>query len=60
MLPPLVIPVPQITETLEGLLHAYDALNIQNELWNSQMNNVTDNIGFYPKFQSPTIVNGKV
>lgn len=41
-------------------LHAFDALNLQNELWNSDMNPDRDDIGEGAKFAPPTIVNGKV
>jgi hypothetical protein len=41
-------------------LHAYSAVNISNELWNSQQNAARDSLGTYVKFCAPTIVNGKV
>ncbi len=43
-----------------GELHAYSAINISNELWNSQQNAARDSLGNYAKFCAPTIVNGKV
>lgn len=42
-----------------GILHALDASNVSNELWNSQMA-TGDNAGNFAKFNPPTIANGKV
>ncbi|MCZ7358131.1 MAG: hypothetical protein O8C66_09445 [Candidatus Methanoperedens sp.] len=42
-----------------NVLHAFDASNLQNELWNSEMN-PRDDIGEAAKFCPPTIANGKV
>jgi uncharacterized protein (TIGR03437 family) len=42
-----------------GVLHAFDASNLSNELWNSTMN-AADNLNGFAKFASPTVVNGKV
>jgi uncharacterized protein (TIGR03437 family) len=44
---------------LPGTLHAYDATNLGNELWNSDMN-PNDFLGTFAKFANPTVVNGKV
>lgn len=41
-------------------IHAFDASNLQNELWNSDMNPDRDDIGEAAKFAPPTIANGKV
>ncbi len=41
-------------------LHAFDASNLQNELWNSEMDPERDNLGVAAKFCPPTIANGKV
>jgi uncharacterized protein (TIGR03437 family) len=41
-------------------LHAYDASNLANELWNSDMNPAHDSMGPIVKFVSPTVANGKV
>jgi hypothetical protein len=43
-----------------GALHAYDAANLANELYNSRANPVRDATGPLIKFSVPTIVNGKV
>ncbi len=43
-----------------GTIHAYDASNVANELWNSQQNATRDALGSYTKFCAPTIANGKV
>ncbi len=41
-------------------LHAFDASNLQSELWNSEMNPARDDLGEAAKFCPPTIANGKV
>jgi uncharacterized protein (TIGR03437 family) len=43
-----------------GTLHAYDASNLANELWNSDMNSDRDQMPPVTKFVAPTVVNGKV
>ena len=43
-----------------GTLHAYDASNLANELWNSDMNPERDQMPPITKFVSPTVANGKV
>jgi outer membrane protein assembly factor BamB len=43
-----------------GTLHAYNAENLQQELWNSEMNTSRDSVGLSAKFCPPTIANGKV
>ena len=43
-----------------GTLHAYSALNVTNELWNSDMIGSRDAIGNFAKFVAPTVANGKV
>jgi hypothetical protein len=43
-----------------GVLHALDASNLSNDLWNSELNSARDEVGTFVKFNSPTIANGKV
>jgi uncharacterized protein (TIGR03437 family) len=44
----------------DGTLHAYNALDLSTELWNSDMNAARDGLGTLAKFSAPTIANGKV
>ncbi|MCZ7404557.1 MAG: hypothetical protein O8C67_06450 [Candidatus Methanoperedens sp.] len=43
-----------------NILHAFDASNLQSELWNSEMDPARDDLGEAAKFCPPTIANGKV
>ena len=43
-----------------AMLHAYNAENIANELWNSTMNAARDSYGNYARFVPPLLANGKV
>jgi PKD repeat protein len=43
-----------------GILHAYDAQNVTNELWNSEQLSARDSVGSFAKFVPPTVANGKV
>lgn len=43
-----------------GILHAYDAANVTNELWNSEQVSARDAVGNFAKFVPPTVANGKV
>jgi len=43
-----------------GTLHAYDASNLADELWNSDMNAARDQMTPITKFVSPTVANAKV
>jgi len=47
-------------ESRPGILHAYDADNIEHELWNSLDDPGRDDCGNYSKMAPPTIANGKV
>jgi hypothetical protein len=43
-----------------GILHAYDATAVSNELWNSNMNAGRDGLGEGIGFGTPVVVNGRV
>jgi hypothetical protein len=47
-------------ESRPGILHAYDADDIMNELWNSLENPSRDDCNNYAKTAPPTIANGRV
>ncbi len=53
---------PNTTEggTSNGVLRAFDASNLTNELWNSNQNATRDGTGLWSKFRAPVVVNGKV
>jgi outer membrane protein assembly factor BamB len=46
--------------SVPGTLHAFDAMNLSNELWNSSENASQDSLGGFAKFANPTVANGKV
>ena len=46
--------------TVAGTLHAYNAQNVTNELWNSDQLSARDSIGNFAKFVAPTVANGRV
>jgi len=46
-------------QTVPGILRAFDATNLSNELWNSKQDAARDDVGNYAKFAPPTIANGK-
>jgi hypothetical protein len=53
------------TKTWDGgdrpaALHAYDAANVGNELYNSEENSTRDRAGTALRFTIPTVVNGRV
>ena len=43
-----------------GELHAYDAANVSEELWNSAMDPSRDSFGNFAKYVPPMIANGRV
>jgi len=43
-----------------GTLHAFDALDVSVELWNSDMTGTRDTLGNFTKYANPTVANGKV
>ena len=45
---------------IPGTLHAFDALDLTNELWNSDMNGDQDQLGAFARFAAPTVANGRV
>src|SRR5580698_2165416 len=47
-------------ESRPGILHAYDADEINHELWNSLENPTRDDCNNYSKMSPPTVANGKV
>lgn len=47
-------------ESRPGILHAYDADDVNHELWNSLQNPARDDCNEYSKMAPPTIVNGRV
>ena len=47
-------------ESRPGILHAYDADDVNHELWNSLQNPGRDDCNEYSKMAPPTIANGKV
>lgn len=47
-------------EGVSGTLHALDATNLSNELWNSDLAGDRDTLGRLAKFAVPTVANGRV
>ena len=43
-----------------GIMHAYDAQSVTNELWNSEQYGARDSVGLYAKFVPPTVANSKI
>ncbi|MFL6214860.1 MAG: BACON domain-containing protein [Blastocatellia bacterium] len=48
------------SQTVAGILRAFDATDVSKELWNSKQNAARDDIGSFAKFNPPTVANGKV
>ncbi|QBD77401.1 hypothetical protein EPA93_15940 [Ktedonosporobacter rubrisoli] len=47
-------------KTVEGIFYAFDATNLSEPLWSSEMRPERDYPGNFAKFSPPTIANGKV
>jgi uncharacterized protein (TIGR03437 family) len=45
---------------IPGTLHALEASNLADELWNSDLNSSRDQLGRLAKFVGPTVANGRV
>ena len=48
------------SKDIPGTLYAFDALDLTNVLWYSDIDKERDNLGKFAKFVSPTVVNGRV
>ena len=57
--PVMITPTEQNIVGYPGVLHAYNAENPAQELWNSSLVS-SDNMGTLPKFVPPVVANGKV
>ena len=44
----------------QGVLRAFNADNLTQELWDSNQNQVRDSMGNWPKFSAPLVANGRV
>ena len=47
-------------EIVSGVLHAFDATDLTQELWNTRMVPARDDLGNFAKFVPPTVANGRV
>ena len=48
------------TQVVTGILRAYNASDLKQELWHSKQNSIRDDVGNFAKFCPPTVANGKV
>ena len=46
--------------SIPATLHAFDAGNLANEIWNSDMTGGADKVGMFAKYANPTVADGKV
>ena len=46
--------------TVPGILRAFDAADISQELWNSEQEPARDRLGWFAKYCPPVVANGKV
>lgn len=53
-------PAPAADSPSASTLHAFDASDVSQELWNSGVNGTTDALGSFAKFGTPTVVAGKI
>ena len=48
------------SQTVPGILRAFDASDVGRELWNSNLDQPRDGVGNFAKFVPPTVANGQV
>lgn len=46
--------------TVPGIVRAFDAANVEQELWNSEQESGRDRLGMFAKFCPPVVANGKL
>jgi hypothetical protein len=46
--------------TVPGMVRAFDAANVEHELWNSEQEGARDRLGMFAKFCPPVVANGKL
>ena len=46
--------------TVPGIVRAFDATNLNVELWNSKQKAARDDVGNFAQFCPPTVANGKL
>ena len=46
--------------TVPGIVRAFDAANVEQELWNSEQESGRDRLGMLAKFCPPVVANGKI